>query len=370
MIVKFRKTLEIVGVIFISVVAIWLGVNAGRSNARASAEAVSIDRVLRYVRERFGMPETTKMTANPFRDSAFSGFYESLISIDDGKQKKTQPVFVTKDGHYLVVGQLYTLGSDPKTEIAQHVRELFKVPATTELTVGPPGKSSFPSFYQVTVIAQTGQQKQSGNFFVTKDNRSLILGSIFALTADPRREAVRSISTKNQPSEGPASAPVTIVEYADLQCPLCARLHEFFEKDLVPKYGGKVRLIFKEFPLATIHDWAQSAAIASQCAYQIDPEAFVAYRSLIFRNQPSINATNSRDMLLNLAAQAGIDSLKLAACLDSQASRPRVEEDAREGQQLGVASTPTTYVNGRIILGLPSPDAFYKAVEEALRDAK
>ncbi len=370
MIVKFREALGSLGLIFILVVGVWLGMNAGRSNARASAEPVSIDRVLRYVRERFGIPETTKMTANPFRDSAFPGFYESVVTVDDGKQKKSQPVFVSKDGHYLVVGQLYTLGSELKTEIAQHVRELFKVPATTELTVGPPEKSDFPNFYQVTVAAQNGPQKQSGNFFVTKDNRSLILGSIFALTADLRREVVRTISTKNEPSEGPANAPVTIVEYADLECPTCARLHEFFEKDLLPKYGGKVRVIFKEFPLLAIHDWAQSAAIANQCAYQIDPGAFVAYRTLIYRTQPSINATNSRDMLLNLAAQAGIDSLKVAACLDSQASRSRVEEDLREGQKLGVASTPTSYVNGKIIVGMPAPDTFYKAIDEALREAK
>jgi protein-disulfide isomerase len=75
------------------------------------------------------------------------------------------------------------------------------------------------------------------------------------------------------------------------------------------------------------------------------------------------------DMLLNLASQAGIDSLRLAACLDSQASRPRVEQDLNEGRKLGVASTPTCFVNGRLVVGA-SPADYYKAVDEALRASK
>jgi protein-disulfide isomerase len=74
-------------------------------------------------------------------------------------------------------------------------------------------------------------------------------------------------------------------------------------------------------------------------------------------------------MLLNLAAQAGVDSLKLASCLDARASLPRVEQDMREGEKLNISSTPTSFVNGRLFVGVPAPDAFYKAIDEALQGA-
>jgi protein-disulfide isomerase len=259
--------------------------------------AATRDKVVRYVRERFGVPETVKLTLGPFRDSPEPGLYEATLTADDGKQKKDQNILISKDGHFLIVGEMFNLASDPK------------------------------------------------------------------------QSALRAMTIQNQPAQGPANAPVTIVEYADLQCPTCARLHEFLEKDLVPKYGGKVRVVFKDFPLVAIHDWSMAAAIASQCAYQINPDAYVAYRSLIFQQQVSINASNSRDMLLNLAAQAGVDSLKLASCLDARASLPRVEQDMREGEKLNISSTPTSFVNGRMLVGVPAPDAFYKAIDEALQGA-
>jgi protein-disulfide isomerase len=251
-------------------------------------------------------------------------------------------------------------------KIVRYLRERFGVPETVKLTVGAFKNSFDPNLFDVAVTVDDGKEKKEQKLLVSKDGRHLIVGEVYNLSSDPTDVAMRAISTRDQPAQGPPEAPVTIVEYADLECPMCARLHEFLESDLLGKYANKVRIVFKEFPLVAIHDWAQRAALASQCAYQINPGAFVAYRSLVFRNQSSINATNSRDMLLNLAAQAGIDSLKLAACLDSQASRPRVEEDIREGKQIGVVSTPTCYVNGRMIVGMPGPETFYRAVEEAL----
>lgn len=277
---------------------LWLSAQTRPSGSHAVETAATREKIARYIRERFGVPESVRLTVGTFRGTFDPNLFEAIVTVDDGKSKKDQKILVSRDGLHLIVGEVYELAADPK------------------------------------------------------------------------ESALRTISTSNQPSQGTPNAPVTIVEYADLQCPQCARLHEFLGNELLPKYPGKVRVIFKEFPLVAIHDWAEKAAIASECAYEINPGAFVAYRSLVFRNQININATNARDMLLNLASQAGIDSLRLAGCLDSQASRPRVEADIREGQKLGIASTPTCYVNGQMIVGMPSPESFYKAVEEALRASR
>jgi len=151
---------------------------------------------------------------------------------------------------------------------------------------------------------------------------------------------------------------------------MCGRLHEFLEKELLPKYGDKVRVIFKEFPLVQIHDWSPAAAIANECVYQIKPEAFAPYRSLIFQNQVTTNTANLRDNLLSYADQVGVDRVTLAACLDSKASLSLVDAGANEGKRLGIQSTPTCFINGRMLVGYPSAEAYYTAVDAALKVAK
>lgn len=257
-----------------------------------------------------------------------------------------------------------------KAEIVRYVRERFSVPETTKLEVGPFEDSEFHDFYKTKITAITGKKSQQQDAYVTKDGHYLIFGNIYTLGSNPRTEVEHQINLKNQPTVGPANAPVTIVEYADLECPVCGRMHQFLAHDLIPKYGNKVRVIFKEFPLYEIHPWALQAALADQCAYEIDPPLFYKYRSMIFDNQNVINATNVRSLLLDYGETVGINRLKLATCLDSKASMPRVEADLHEGQMLGVNSTPTFFINGELVNRVLPPDQFYAVVNQALKDAK
>ncbi len=325
------------------------------------------DKLTTYIRQRFSIPEGTKMSADPFRDSPFPDYYQATVTVDDGKEKKAQLVYASKDGQYLVLGNLFPL-TGGRSQLAQQLRQIFKLPATAQIAVAPSAKSVFPEYAQITATVTDGTKKQSQNFFLTKDERILVVGSLFPLSTSAERDVLRTIVTENQPSVGPAHASVTIVEYADLQCPSCARMHEFLEKQLLPKYGDKVRIVFKEFPLP-MHDWSAVAAIANECAYQLNPATFFSFRSRIFASQSAINVTNVRDQMLSLGEQAGVDRVKLAACLDSKSSMARVEKGLHEGQLLGVSSTPTFFVNGKILAGATPPEAFFKAVDEALAAA-
>jgi protein-disulfide isomerase len=291
------KSLGILASMLVAV-SLALGAQAKRPAAGSSSDAAAREKIIKYMRERYNIPETVKMTAGPFRNSNYADFYVTTITVDDGKQKKSQDFYVSRDRRYLVEGTIFTLG------------------------------------------------------------------------ADPRQEVTRTIATQDLPGQGPASAPVTIVEYSDLQCPMCARVHELLEKEVLPKYGNRVRVVFKEFPLVAVHDWSLTAAIANQCAYTLNPPLYLPFRSLIFKNQASFNAANVRDLLLTYGEQAGLDRLKLAGCIDSKASLPRVEKDAREGQQLGVSSTPTSFINGKPLVGLPSPEQYFQAIDEALRSSR
>ncbi len=343
---------------------------AGRAESGTAVSAATSDKVLRYIRERFGLAETVKMTINSWQPFSDPAFYESAVNVDYGKEKKSQPVYLTRNQDYLVVGKLVPMTSASKEEISKNIRQLFKVPENIAITVGPLRNSAYPTLYATTVSLNQAGKKQTQDFYVTADHRCLVIGNIFKLTVDPRLEALRTITLRNQPFQGAAGAPVTIVEFADLECPMCARLHEFLEKKLVPRYAGKVRVVFKEFPLVQIHDWSTTAAIANECVYRIKPEAYVPYRSLIFESQAAINATNVRDMLLAYGDQLGVDHMQLAGCLDAKSTLPQIDQDLNEGKQLNILSTPTSFVNGRIIVGMPSEDVFYKTVDEALADVK
>jgi protein-disulfide isomerase len=335
-----------------------------------------------FLREHFAIPDTVKLTMSPLRSSVFPNANEATVTADDGKQKKDQTVLVSRNDRYLILvvgGEILDLAGAGTPNIGAagekvplFVRGHFKIPDAVKLTMSPLSSSVFPNSKEATLTVDDGKRKTDWNLLISKDGRYLVLiaGEMFDLSMDMKREALKTISTHNQASQGPAKAPVTIVEYADLECPMCARIHEFFEKELLPKYGDKVRLVFKELPLVSIHEWALAGAIASQCIQQINPEAFVPFRSLVYQNQSSLNAANSRDMLLTYGEQVGVDRVRLAACMDAKTSLPRVEENESEAKHLEIISTPTCFINGKMIVAFPSPDTFYKAVDEALRGAR
>jgi protein-disulfide isomerase len=367
-----RKSYGVWGGVLLLGVGVLICGGIAKSKTSASEESAFDEKVVSYVREKYGIPTVIKLAVDPFAPSPFHGFLTSTLTSDDGKDSKKTKVFLTNDRHYLILGQLYPAGPDPKQEMVQHIREQYKekIPETTSLTVGPFRKSAFTNMLVATVTAESGKIKEDQDFYMTADNHILVLGSILDLGLDLRRVALRTMVTANQPSQGPEHAPVTIVEYADLECPTCARLHDFFENQLLPRYGNRVRIIFKELPLVQIHDWSETAAIANECVFQIKPEAYAPYRSLIFRSQAAINAANVRDILLENADRVGVDRVTLAGCLDSKASLPLIEADVREATQLAVHQTPTCYINGRVVVGMLTPEIFFQAVDQALKEAK
>jgi protein-disulfide isomerase len=109
------------------------------------------------------------------------------------------------------------------------------------------------------------------------------------------------------------------------------------------------------------------AAIACQCAYEMNPASYVPLRTAVFRNQQLINVTNVRETLLTYGEQAGLDRVKLAGCLDAKSSYPRIQRDLAEAKRIDVNQTPTVFINGRMIVGLPSEEAYFQAIDGALR---
>lgn len=368
------------GMAFLVVLPVALIATQPVQRAAAEVSPATNQKIIQYVREKFGIPNNVKLTVAPFQNSEYVDFYKTEISLDNGKQKKSQPALITKDGHYLVMGDVVVASATEQRNVAanssatdkkivDYVRTKFKVPEDVKLTVGPLHDSKFADFYETTIYGQKAGKKSATPAFLTKDGRYTVIGSVFNLSADPRREVQQTINLKDQPTVGPANAPVTIVEFADLECPTCAEMHKFIETQLIPKYGNKLRIVFKEFPLVTIHDWALQGAIANECAYQINPADYLRYRSIIFASQEMINAANVRQLLLDFGQRAGVNQLKLSVCMDSKASLPRVEADMAEGHKLGIMSTPTLFINGTPVVGLV-PDQIYGIIDQILAAAR
>ena len=163
----------------------------------------------------------------------------------------------------------------------------------------------------------------------------------------------------DDPSEGKADAPVTLVEYSDFQCPFCLRVMPTL-KQLRVKYGDKIRVVWKDFPLTQIHPQAFVAAQAGNCARE--QGKFWELHDKMFGNQSALQP----DALKKYAADAGLDAPKFNQCLDSSKYEARVQDALSAGGKLGITSTPTVFVNGRIVAGAQPIEVFQSVIDEEL----
>jgi protein-disulfide isomerase len=154
---------------------------------------------------------------------------------------------------------------------------------------------------------------------------------------------------KAAPTTGNPNATITIVEFADFECPVCRNLHEAL-RGLLPNYP-QVRMVFKDFPLEQIHPWARTGALAGRCAFDQEPKAFWKMYDLLYDNQDLISAANAWDKMVDYAGQAGLKADVFKACMTGPEAIAAVDASIANGKLLEVGSTPTLFVNGRRIVG-------------------
>jgi protein-disulfide isomerase len=161
------------------------------------------------------------------------------------------------------------------------------------------------------------------------------------------------------PAKGPADAPVTIVEFSDFECPFCSRILPTIQQ-AQDTYGDKLRLVFRQFPLNSIHPSAQKAAEASLCAN--DQGKFWEFHDALFANQKALGV----DQLKATAETLGLDAAKFAACVEGGTHAATVAKDLREGMAAGVSGTPAMFVNGRFVNGLVPFEELKRIIDEEL----
>jgi len=160
------------------------------------------------------------------------------------------------------------------------------------------------------------------------------------------------------PVRGVASAPITIVEFSDYQCPFCARVNPTLDQ-VLKTYGDKVRIVFKDFPLPN-HPQAPKASEAAHCAG--DQGKYWEMHDHMFANQRALNVPE----LKQYAVALSLDAAKFNQCLDAGNYAGLVAAGMAQGEQMGVNSTPTLYVNGRVLIGAQPFEAFKQIIDEEL----
>jgi protein-disulfide isomerase len=254
------------------------------------------------------------------------------------------------------------------------VRSQLNVPQDWKVSIGPRAKSDITGFdtVPITFSSTTDPSKQQTlNFLLSKDGNTLARLSKWNLSRNP----ADMISTANRPVRGNPDAKVTIINFDDLECPYCARMHAQLFPDTLDHYKGLIKVVYKDFPLVEIHPWALHASIDANCLALQSPTAYWNYVDYLHSHGddvsgPQRDPAKSAATLDKLARDEGqrskLDSGKLDACLAKQ-DDSIVRASMKEGDALGVDGTPTLFINGERLSGALPEEQVWMAIDRALK---
>lgn len=168
------------------------------------------------------------------------------------------------------------------------------------------------------------------------------------------------VNVGDAPFKGGADAKVTIVEFSDFQCPFCSK-GAVILTELEKKYGNKVKIAFKHYPLP-FHAQARVAAEASMCVNEQGPKLFWKMHDAMFADQTKLD----KDNLVATAKKIGAKEADFKTCLESGKFKTRIDADVAEGGKIGIKSTPTFFVNGKLISGAQPVEVFSEVIDEEL----
>ncbi|NVJ22904.1 thioredoxin domain-containing protein [Myxococcus sp. AM011] len=242
-----------------------------------------------------------------------------------------------------------------------------KVPAPTEEKIKevydgaagqlPPGSTFEQMKPQILefLTQQPKQERAQALFAELRKNANVTI----TLPEPPRPPAERKTVSAVGPSKGPDNAPITIVEFSDFQCPFCSRAIGAVDQ-VMKDYDGKVKLVFRQFPL-DFHKEAQKAAEASLCAN--DQGKFWEMHDKLFASQSALQVEN----LKKYAGELKLDQAKFDKCLDSGEKAATVKSDMADAQKVGVSGTPAFFINGIMLSGAQPVEEFKSIIDAELK---
>jgi protein-disulfide isomerase len=263
------------------------------------------------------------------------------------------------------------LSTETAHRIESEIRSRYGVPPQVGVTFSDPTPSEMSGYDKFVVTFTHDQKKTNFDFLISKDRKTLArLEKI-----DISQDLMSKIDTKGRPMRGGENAKVTIVNFDDFQCPFCARMHATLFPGLLKAYDGRVKIIYKDYPLVEIHPWAMHAAVDANCLAAQNNDAYWDYADYVHGNQKEVAGHNPAEAYANLdkaALQQGdkhhLDNQKLKACVEKNDEKA-VRDSIAEGDRLGVDSTPTLFINGERVSGAVPEEAMRSIIDRALMGA-
>jgi protein-disulfide isomerase len=228
--------------------------------------------------------------------------------------------------------------------------------------------SEIPGLAEVTVVLSSMEGSNVSKLYVSSDGKHAITGEVLPFGAKPFEDArVKLEKGVNGPAKGSANAPVTVVEFSDLQCPHCKEAEPKIEQLLALE--PEIHFVYQNFPLPA-HDWAEKAAAYLDCVGHASNDAVWKFIKKTFDEQSGITAGNADERLKAIAADSGVNGDQMAACAAKPDTIVRVEQSVALGKSVGVTGTPTIFVNGRPMGGATPVEILRKIVEFQANQAK
>jgi predicted DsbA family dithiol-disulfide isomerase len=227
-----------------------------------------------------------------------------------------------------------------------------------------------PEYYLAQFDAVQGIRRYPLAFYVSRDGKRVVMDEgefrrEYDL-ADPYRTFREQIQLEGAPALGPAEAPLTVVEYLDYTCGYCHAFFENVEKPMLERYGSKVRLVIKHYPI--LSEASGLAAHAAVCAQRQSEEKFWALHTKFFEENAQVK--QGRVGILALGGKVGLNEAALNRCMEEPATHDAVARDFDEARRLGLEATPGFFINGRPIGGYLPPERFFIVLDEQLQDAQ
>jgi protein-disulfide isomerase len=266
------------------------------------------------------------------------------------------------------------------------LRGKAELPPESIIAIGPVQPSDVTGFHTINVTF-TAEDKTSHpvNFLISDDGKTIAQFIKYDISADPRT----IISAAGRPSRGgPDSSPVVLVNFDDLECPFCARFHDNLFPAITQRYGDKVHIVYRDFPLTEIHPWAMHAAVDVNCLADQSPTGYWNLVDTIHGHAEDIGSdpnakpdpahpdapkrtldranTQLDKLTRDQGAQQKVDAAKLDACIAKQ-DTASIEASRKLGDSLNIGSTPTFYINGAKYEGAVSLGYIFAQIDDALR---
>lgn len=270
-----------------------------------------------------------------------------LVGIATAQQKPSAPV------HHATASPAPASGAKPNLPSEETVnaflQQMFGYQPAMTWKIAGIKPSAVEGLTEVSVVVSSPQGSGSEKFYVTADGRHAVTGEIIPFGPHPfdadRKRLEKDVTG---PSRGPADAPVTIVEFSDLECPHCKDAQPVIDKLL--NENQNVRLVFQHFPLPS-HEWAAKAAAYADCVGRASNDAFWKFVEGVYAAQTQITPANADEKLTGAADSAGVKGADIAVCATKPDTTSRLEHSAALGKSLEVSSTPTMFINGRKLAG-------------------